>query len=148
MAYLHSKDPLIEIAHSLDLGQLCFVHKNKGEVVILITDDEAMLDDEGLADLDLVENNPDSYIRLERPDSKAAFRFMQKFVETFEDESQKNALYELLRGPRPFFNFNLAMRKAKMGAAWEAFRVNAIRDYVEQVLEDAEVILPLKPLVE
>jgi hypothetical protein len=148
MAYLHSKDPLIEIAHSLDLGQLCYVHKNNGEVVILITDDEAMLDDEGLADLDLVENNPDSYIRLERPDSKTAFRSMQKFIETFDDESQKNALYELLRGPRPFFNFNLAMRKAKKGAEWETFRVNAIREYVERVLEYEEVVLPLKPLGE
>lgn len=146
MPYLHSKDPLVEIAISLDLGQLCFVHKNKGEVVILITDDEAMLDDEGLADLDLVENNPDSYIRLERPDSKAAFRFMQKFIETFEDEAQKDELYALLRGPRPFFNFNLAIRKAKKGAAWEAFRVNAIREHVERVLEDEEVVLPLKPL--
>ena len=148
MPYLHSQDPLIEIAHSLDLGQLCFVHKNKGEVVILITDDEAMLDDEGLADLEWVENNANSYIRLERPDSKSAFRFMQKFIETFADEIQKNALYELLRGPRPFFNFNLAMKKAKKGAAWEAFRINAIREYVELQLQEAEVILPLKPLAD
>lgn len=148
MPYLHSKDPLIEIANCLDLGQLCFVHKNRGEVVILITDDEAMLDDEGLADLDLVENNPDSYIRLERPDSKSAFRFMQKFIETFDDAAQKEALYEMLRGPRPFHNFSQAMKKAKKGAAWEAFRVNAIREYVERVLELEEVVLPLKPLGE
>lgn len=148
MPYLHSKDPLIEIANCLDLGQLCFVHKNRGEVVILITDDEALLDDEGLADLDLVENNPDSYMRLERPDSKTAFRNMQKFIETFDDESQKNELYEMLRGPRPFFNFNQAMKKAKKGAAWEAFRISAIREHVEQVLQEAEVILPLKPLDE
>lgn len=146
MAYLHSKDPLIEIAHSLDLGMYCFVHRNKGEVIILSTDDEAMLDDKGLRDLDLVENNPNSYLRLERPDSKTAFRSMQKFIETFEDESEKEALYELLRGPRPFHHFNQAMKNAKKGAAWEAFRLNAIRDYVERVLQDDEVVLPLKPL--
>ncbi|MBA4305088.1 MAG: hypothetical protein C0424_12735 [Sphingobacteriaceae bacterium] len=146
MAYLHSKDPLIEIAHSLDMGMLCYVHKNKGEVVILATDDEAMLDDEGLADLDLVENNPNSYIRLERPDSKAAFRFMQKFIETFENDDRKQALYDLLRGPRPFHHFSHAMKKSKKGAAWEVFRVNAIRDHVEKELEDADVTLPLKPL--
>lgn len=146
MPYLHSKDPLIEIAHSLDLGKLCFVHKHKGEVVFLATDDPVMLDDEGLADLDWVEDNPNSFIRLERPDSKTAFRNMQKFIETFDDESQKNELYEMLRGPRPFFNFNQAMKKAKKGAAWEAFRISAIREHVEQVLQEAEVILPLKPL--
>lgn len=146
MPYLHSKDPLIELAHGLDLGMYCYVHKNKGEVVILTTEDEAMLDEEELANLELVENNPNSYVRLERPDSKTAFRAMQKFIETFEDEAKKEELYELLRGPRPFFNFNLAMRKAKLGAAWETFRVNAIRAYIERRLEYEEVVLPLKPL--
>gem|GEM_PF-2073783 len=146
MPHLHSKDPLIELAHGLDLGMYCYVHKNKGEVVILITDDEAMLDEEDLANLELVENNTNSYVRLERPDSKTAFRTMQKFIATFEDDAQKEALYEMLRGPRPFHNFNQAMKKAKKGAAWEAFRVNAIREYVERRLEFEEVVLPLKPL--
>lgn len=91
-------DQITELADNLDSGLRCFVHRETKAIVTTPESANDPLSDSELWDdaNEEIEKNFDSYVEIEKMDSKESFRLMQNFIETIENELSRS---------KPFTNF-------------------------------------------
>jgi hypothetical protein len=100
-------DQITELAGNLDSGLRCFVHR---ETKVIVTTPDSVNDPWSDSELwddanEEIEKNFDSYVEIEKVDSKESFKLMQNFIETIEDERLRDKLDQALSRPKPFRNF-------------------------------------------
>lgn len=96
------------IAEDLDMGMVCYIHKETGEVKTVIDTMSEFYDstddswDEELAEID---RDIMSYIKLEKMHSSESFRIMADFTEEVKDQKIRDRLITALERSKPFRNF-------------------------------------------
>ncbi len=124
------------IAQSLDMGMEVHYHKVTGEIVEhpprhMIEDQEELWEDM----IQKVENDQDSYLTFYKMGSREAFRVMESFAASLDDEVFKDRLFQQLSMRKPFANFRYLIDESDYRDAWFAFKDKAGMDHVRSQLE-------------
>jgi len=164
-----SKEQIKEMADMLNTGHnVCYANPDTGEVEIMF--DNEMLDNYGISWEDDEEeeenleeestpnwqdelyddvkaqmeriNSWEHKIRIEKPESHEAFRFMERFIEDVVPEGKlKVQFWKALSRSHPFRNFNAIVHECEYREDWFAFKQEALEEYVRRelgVLSDEE----------
>lgn len=136
-----------EIAEELQIGMKCFIHKVTKQVVITFDweneyFDEGGLEEEGIQELEAIQNDLFSYHEIERMPSHEAFEVMEDFINIMSsthDPRLKISLIEALNKRRPFAHFKHIVESSSYREAWFTFRDQAHFDWVEKQLKLVEM---------
>jgi hypothetical protein len=129
-----------EIAENLDCGMNCFLHKTTLEI-IEVPDEyfEAEIPEEWQEEIDKIDENPDDYVRFEKPSSYESFEFMKSFIDILPEDKEgikfANQLVECLNRNHPFRRFKEAVDNSDYRDAWFAHKQACLEEYVKGVLE-------------
>lgn len=97
-----------EIAETIDCGLICNWNIKSNKLVFMPNDDLMLENDTDAWDGDLneVEKNSDDFRRIEQPDARESFEFMEQFTATLPCDSQiQNKLLNALSKKKPFREF-------------------------------------------
>ena len=149
-----------EIAERIDIGDTCYINADTGETIFMLNDEilseygisweddneeNEMSDDyqpdwqdemyaEVKADMDKI-NSWDfkDTIRIEKPNSHEAFKFMENFVDEVIPEGKlKQDFWKALSRSHPFRNFNDIVHNCEYREEWFEFKQNALEGYVRE----------------
>ena len=125
-----------DIAQTLDLGEVVYLHKTTHEILAYPETDDSEF--EYLADEihEIVDVEPDSYIRFEPPTSHESYRFMEEFAETRNTDSMRASLLDSLQAKRPFRSFRNAVESDNLLDDWYAFKQAQLMILVRDNLPD------------
>ena len=164
-----SKEQIKEIADMLNTRHHVYcANPDKGEIEIMLDDEildsygisweddeeeeenlekestpnwEDELHDDVKAQMERI-NSWERTIKIEKPGSHEAFRFMEQFIEDVIPEGKLKAqLWIALSGSHPFRNFNDIVHECDYREDWFAFKQEALEKYVRRelgVLPDEE----------
>lgn len=126
-----------EIAEAIDMGDIVYVHREN--YTVLSYPDPRQ---EGASEfdylmrevLDVVDLDPDSYIRIEPLNSNESYQIMAGFAETVNQESKKAAILIALEAKRPFRGFRMAIEDAGLEDDWYEFKDAYLRVHVRDLL--------------
>jgi lactoylglutathione lyase len=96
-----------DIAQNIDMGMLCFIHKETLELVHY-PDPEQFYDDieeHWGEDIKKIEANRDDYVRIKKMDSRASFRIMEDYTATIKNKKLQSQLFNALSNRKPFRNW-------------------------------------------
>jgi hypothetical protein len=135
-----NKKIIKEIAEELDSGFTCFLHKETFEIINVPDENfDAEIPDEWQQEIDEVEENPNDYIRFEKPSSNKSFEFMESFIEALPEDKAgikfANYLVDCLSKNRPFRRFKDAIDESEYRDDWFAHKQACLEEYVKGVLE-------------
>jgi hypothetical protein len=150
-----------EIAEMLDASdQTCFINANTGEIIFMmnnemlsnygiswedeeneeLNDDSSSWQEEMYTDIkaDMAKINSWNFkdtIRIEKPESHEAFKFMENFVDEVIPEGKlKQDFWRALSRSHPFRNFNAIVHNCKYREDWFVFKQNVMEEYVRREL--------------
>jgi len=153
-----SDEQIREIADMLDVGHICYINTNTGETIFMMNNE--MLSNYGISweDDDEEDEKPDDgtpdwqdemyaevkadmnkiyswdlkdTIRIEKPESHEAFKFMERFVDEVIPEGKlKQDFWKALSRSHPFSNFNAIVHDCEYRENWFEFKQNALEEYV------------------
>ena len=139
-----------EIAGMIDIGDICYINANTGETIFMMNNE--MLSNYGISWEDDDEENEKSddnfpdwqkemyadvkadmdkiyswdlkdTIRIEKPESHEAFKFMERFVdEVIPEGNLKQDFWKALLRNHPFRNFNAIMHNCQYREDWFEFK--------------------------
>lgn len=122
-----------EIAELLECGYQCFVHKPTGTIEYYPDTIDGLYDMQPWQELiDKIEENRDDYERFEKMDSSQAFRVMEDFVDSLDNDDIKKGFEHALARPKPFRNFKYEIDQSEYRQAWFDFRLNATIEWVKE----------------
>jgi len=134
-----SAKQLDNIAQSLDVGFICYVHKKTGELKEMISEEIAKETDvweEWKEDMQEIEKEPDKYVQLETMSSEESFSIMEDFAAQVGHQGIKARLFGALNGRKPFRNFkNQVDYNENLRQAWFAFKQKRYEEWVMRQLE-------------
>jgi len=125
------------IAEELEIGMKVYLHKETKEIKSVINLEENIYADEELwkDSINEIEENYDKYVEFEKMDSREAFRVMEEFVETVDDEELKKKLELGLWLSKPFRNFkDIIDDEGEYRKKWFAFKSAKYVEYVKEQL--------------
>jgi len=126
-----------EIAELLECGHQCFVHKPTRTIEYHPDPLDSFYDPEPWQDLiDKIEENWNDYERFEKMDSSKAFRVMEDFVDSLDNDDLNKRFEYALSRPKPFRNFKYEIDQSEYRQAWFDFRLNANIEWVKEQLEE------------
>ena len=158
-----SNKQIAEIADSIDAGDICFINKDTGELIFMMSNE--MLSYHGISweddfdeeeedeEFDVASNWQDELytqvkadmakiyswehvIRIEKPDSRKGFEIMERFVkEVIPEGKLKDRFWNALSKSHPFRNFNNVVHNCELREDWFEFKQNALEEYVRGILE-------------
>jgi hypothetical protein len=136
---MNPTDELIKsIAGDLDAGMIVYLHIETNEIKTIIDFNQHYDADMELWEEDIreIEDNIDKYLQFEPMDSREAFRVMEDFVETVEDERLREKLYLGLSLSKPFRNFKDIIDNAgEYRQRWFDFKNDKYIEYVKEQLD-------------
>ncbi len=101
-----SKKAIKEIAAHLDMGMICFVHKETKEVKSIVDPNDIYAEEEHWKeDLEEIEKESDKYLQIEKMPSREAFQIMADFTGLVENTKIRNRLIYALNQNKPFRKF-------------------------------------------
>lgn len=119
------KKILNEIVGNMEVGFICYLHRDTFEVV-------AFPDPDQFSDMDLeawkedigkFRKNKKKFIEIEKMGSSEGFRVMEEFVDSLENSSTKIRLLTALEGKKPFANFKFQIdNSGEYRELWFAFK--------------------------
>ena len=149
-----------EIAEMVDVGHICYINAKTGETIFMFNnemlsnygisweddneenempdDNSPDWQDEMYADVKADMNKINSWdlkdtIRIEKPESHKAFKFMEDFVDEVIPEGKlKQDFWKALSRNHPFRNFNDIVHNCKYREDWFEFKQNAMEEYVRK----------------
>lgn len=134
-----SAKQLNNIAQSLDIGFICYVHKETGELKEVISEEaaeETGVWEEWKSDMQEIENEPDKYVQLEAMTSDDSYRVMEAFAHQVEDKVMQGRLLATLEGYKPFANFKHQIDNSDIREDWFAFKQEKLEEFVMGQIED------------
>jgi hypothetical protein len=131
-----------EIVSELEIGMVCFLHKQTGVPKYVIDDTDPFAAD-SLAlwqeDLDEINNNRDQYIKIEKMSSRETYQIMLDFTKNIKQISLQEKLFDLLNQRKPFRNFKHIVESDEVLAqSWFDFRHQQYTVWINKQLEDIE----------
>ena len=131
-----SDDAIKEIASELELGLICHYHKKTGEIESHPDMDHPDVESELWLDVvDKIEADPEHYICIEPMRSNEAFKIMESFALTVDDEDFQNRIYRALSRRGPFRNFNELIHESAYRQDWFDHKTKYYQDWVRRQVE-------------
>ena len=127
-----------EIAQELELDFKVFVHKTKGDVVVVpdLNHYYDMEEEHWEEEFKLLANKPDDYFEFEKWNANKAIRSMRNFAESVSNERLKNDLMNALHRSKPFRNFKHIIDNAgDYREAWFEYKLQWQMQYVQEQLD-------------
>ncbi len=134
-----SAKQLNSIAQSLDMGVICYVHKETGELKETLTEEHAEetgVLEEWKKEMQEIENEPDKYVQLEAMTSNDSYRVMEAFAHQVEDKVMQGRLLATLEGYKPFANFKHQIDNSNIREDWFTFKQQKLEEFVMRQIED------------
>ncbi len=128
-----------EIASELQIGMVCYLHKQTKEIESIPDFDTTGIDDtEPWQELiDKLDENFTDYWQFKQMSSREAFQIMEQFAEQLNDENLKQELYRALNRRSPFQNFKFVIDgSGKYREQWFAFRDGKYEEFVMEQMEE------------
>lgn len=135
-----SKSQIKDIVIELEIGMVCFIHKDTGEMISYPDELRIPFFEEELWEelIKKVEDNEDKYIRIEGMDSHDSFKVMERFAENVDDKEIQRRLFHALDRPKPFHNFkNEIDYYDEYRKMWFEFKEKETIEWVKKELEQA-----------
>jgi hypothetical protein len=123
-----------EIAEELELGMVCYIHKESKELVII--PDLRRFDGDSEyweKDIERIEENPDDFHEIGPPKSHDSFRFMEEFTASIPDSAirLRVTLMDALEKKKPFREFKFEIdRSGEFREIWFAFKDQKMINWV------------------
>jgi len=125
------------IAQEVEIGMVCYIHKETGEMVSFPDEMRGNEPEEEFwgEDMAKVEENYDSYVRVEGMHSSDAYKVMERFAETVEDEALGRRLIRALNRRGPFQNFKYEIDESgEYRQKWFDFKSQETINWVKEQL--------------
>ncbi len=127
-----------DIAQTLDMGLVCYIHKETGEVKEMQTEESAEIggvEKEWREEMQVIEKEIDKWVLIEPMMSRDSFRIMSDFVEMeVRNQNLRGRLAEALNRSRPFANFKRIVDNSDMREDWFAFKQKKYEAWVRHEL--------------
>ncbi len=126
-----------EIAELLDIQEVVFLHKETHEILAYPiadgpTDEEFDYIEQEV--MEVINADPDNYIRFDPLNSRDSFQMMEDFVETIKNVRLKNRLIDALSIKKPFRSFRNAVEDEEILDDWYAYKDAYLQMYVSDKL--------------
>lgn len=133
-----SRKSIKEIAENLDCGMVCYINKKTLEIKSIIDPDDVYSEEEfWREDLDYIENNWESYVKVEKMSSKEAFQIMEDFANLVSNKDIRNKLIYALSRSKPFRNFKYEVDyNEDIRQQWFKFKAFKYEEWVEYYLNE------------
>ncbi|WP_373548790.1 UPF0158 family protein [Haliscomenobacter sp.] len=126
-----------EIAELLDIQEVVFLHKKTHEILAYPiadgpTDEEFDYIEQEV--MEVINADPDSYIRFDPLNSRESFQMMEDFVETIKNVRLRDRLIDALSIKKPFRSFRNAIQSEEIEDDWYAYKDAYLQMYVRDRL--------------
>ena len=140
-----SNDQITRITEEVFSGMSCYVHKETGKCLIMVSDEyrsdyEELYRDE----IKEIEENEDKYVYIYSMSSRESFRVMSSFLDKVKNRRKKEKLAEILKRRSPFRNFKDEVEwDEKYRQAWFDHRDRKYNEHTRGYLEEFFELEPL-----
>ncbi|SMG47968.1 Uncharacterised protein family (UPF0158) [Marivirga sericea] len=132
-----SEKHIAEIADLLDMGQVCYVHKQTDELLHHTDPDSLHFDPDQWKDIILsIKKDREAFIKFDPLDSRDSYNVMSNFAHSIKDMSISEKLLDTLARPKPFQNFKHQIQYLNYTDDWHQFKQAAMIDWVRQQIEE------------
>jgi Uncharacterised protein family (UPF0158) len=114
-----------EIIRLLQIDEVVFLHRETQEIHAYPAPDRSGYNEFDYLEeevLEIVNANPEMYIRFDPPDSNEGYQIMESFVEMLNNERLKVLLSDALQSKKPFRNFRVVLQNNHAEQDWYDFR--------------------------
>jgi hypothetical protein len=138
---LLSAEQVKDIAGDLQVGMKVFINPDTLEYKsIPDMEDQGFLNDDVWDEaLEVIENEWDSFVLIEKMSSREAFGIMEDFIEEIDDKAYRQELSKILGRRSPFANFKAEVESSDFRQAWFDFRDQRYLDYVKRHLYEEDI---------
>ena len=130
-----TSEKINEIAQELEAGMKVYLNRETLEI-------KPILDWEDISDNEIWEEEVEdilkewsSYLVISKMESWEAFRVMEEFADSVDDEVFREGLIKILNRKSPFANFKAEVESSPYRQNWFDFRLKKNEDYVKEHLE-------------
>jgi hypothetical protein len=115
---------ILEIAQIIDSGEVVYLHHTTYEILSYPAPDSSNDEYDYLRQevYDVVDMDPDSYIKFEPLDSNEGHDMMDAFADTIQNEPLKELIKSALNGKRPFRAFREMIASKDLEEDWYEFK--------------------------
>jgi predicted nucleic acid-binding OB-fold protein len=123
-----------EIAQTIDTGEIVYVHRETGQILSYPDLDQAGDEYDYLMQevMDIVDMDPDSYIRFKPLTSSESYKIMEGFVETVSNHTHAEKIRGALRERKPFRSFREMVESLRLLESWYDYKMA----YLEMLVRD------------
>jgi hypothetical protein len=121
---------LDEIVDLIDCGNVVYVRRDNHDLEYFPSPEHDVTGEHDYQTqqvLDLVDADPEAWIRIDPPDSRAGYQIMEAFAETLSHNHARRLLSDALASKKPFRNFRMAIESERLDEAWYAFQAAYLR---------------------
>lgn len=91
----------------------------------------------GQEELELIDDNPENYVIINKWTSTDAYKFMEDFAkQEVNDLSLKNALLDVLSRNRPFARFKDLIDRSPLREKWFEYEEKRMEDFIQKEFEN------------
>ena len=130
-----TSEKINEIAQELEAGMKVYLNRETLEI-------KPILDWEDISDNEIWEEEVEdilkewsSYLVISKMESWEAFRVMEEFADSVDDEVFREGLIKILNRKSPFANFKAEVESSPYRQNWFDFRLKKYEEYVKEHLE-------------
>lgn len=131
-----SEEIIRDIAQTLDMGEVVYLHKTTHERLSYPDTNDSEFEYLEEEVREIVDADPENYIRFEPPESRESYRFMEDFAEMQPTDLLRARLLDSLQAKRPFRAFRDAVDGQGLLDAWYAFKEAQLTMLVRDQLPD------------
>jgi hypothetical protein len=146
MKLIFSKEQIRDIAGNLECGMVCYINTKDLNIKYLLDElDMAYTDTEcWQEDIDEIEENYSDYFVIEKMNSTEAYKIMEGFTESLEDNPLYNKLINALNRRKPFQNFKWIIdNSGEYRQKWFDYKSKYYISWVKEKIEDYNRFLEL-----
>ena len=143
------KSQIKEIAENLDCGLNCYWNRKTNEILFLPEELGYLLDDDSdesdignqwlQEDFNLIKNNLEDIVLIEKPNSNYSFGIMEAFTDQLANKLDlKSKLHQTLERKKPFREFKFEIDNSDYRDEWFSFKALKLQQWVEEQIEEIE----------
>lgn len=133
-----SEEIIGDIVDDLDMGMVCYLHKETGSYKGILHEDNWFDTDiePWKDDIEEINKNKADYIEIEKMSSRESFQVMVNFAESMKDVKFQDRLFSILDRSKPFRNFKWEIDNSDYREEWFVFKKKKNIKYVKQQIKE------------
>lgn len=127
-----------EIAQELEAGMKVYLNRETLEIKSILDWEDISDDESWEEELEEMVKEWSDFVVLTKMESWEAFKVMEEFVDTIEDETFCEGLIKILSRRSPFANFKAEIESSPYRQNWFDFKLRKYEDYVREQLNNED----------